>query len=203
MKIRSGFVSNSSSSSFVVERGNNISASELKLFITPEQEEILLKFGFRKTYIRSPYQVPCTEEEWKKVQKEFDKLSKKKLTKKDYAKYKKSNISADEADKIEKNFTELYTLCYDVSCNQDEVIRFLIKNKIRFEASVHYSHYTYMYFPEEDKLIIATNFGNIISMYTSDIDLYVDNKFKKNRVEIKTGKEYLKYTDWWDKIGTY
>ena len=51
-----------------------------------------------------------------------------------------------------------------------------------------------MYFPEEDKLITASNFGNIILMYTTNLDLYTDGQ----PVTIKTGKQYLEETEWLD-----
>lgn len=160
--------------------------------ITPVQEKALLKFGFRKTYIYSPYQVPYMGEGWKEAEKKFKKYSKKKTTQREYTQYKKMSMSKAAVDRMNNRLRKSYTLCYSVSCNEDEVLRFLIKNKIPFEANTHYDHYTYIYFPGEDKLVIATNFGNIVSMYG------VDDTLAGKPVTIKTGEQFLKDTAWWD-----
>ena len=50
MKIRNGFVSNSSTSSFLVVRIDSIFNKPTKIFITKEEEKLLVKFGFKKVY---------------------------------------------------------------------------------------------------------------------------------------------------------
>jgi len=98
MKTRNGFVSNSSSSSFIIINEGAFS---------PEIVNLLSDFGFESKCEIKEY------EEW--------------------------------------------TL--DVTCNQEDVIEFLIKNKISFEASVHYDHEIMMYNGITDELRIAQNFG--------------------------------------------
>ena len=195
MKTRNGFVSNSSSSSFVVEKMNRLDM-KAGARITPAQEKALLKFGFRKTYVYSPYLVPFTGEGWKDLEKKFKKISEKKPTQKEYAQYKKMRMSKTAVDRMNNRLRRSYTLCYSVACNEDEVIRFLIKNKIPFEANTHYDQYTYLYFPDKDRLVIAVNFGNMVSMYKSDIDAYANGKTGEKAVKVITGEQYLKDTSW-------
>ena len=54
---------------------------------------------------------------------------------------------------------ECYSYGYKVVCNQDEVIEFLIKNRISFTANAHYDHECYVYTGETDGLVIAQNYG--------------------------------------------
>lgn len=118
MKSRHGFVSNSSSSSFVVERVGDLWKKTPKILLTEDQENLLEEFGFNcdtKNDEEFPYRV------WK----------------------------------------------YDIICNQDDAIAFLVENKITFQATIHYGHYTYIYSPENDKLFIFTNYGEIAGMYHS------------------------------------
>jgi integrase len=55
MKIRKGFVSNSSSSSFIIERVNF--GDSKKLLISKDVEKKIKKFGFEKTFACTPYQI--------------------------------------------------------------------------------------------------------------------------------------------------
>ena len=72
MKIRSGFVSNSSSSSFIIRRHKHLDAED-RLTLTPAQEKKLEEYGFRKTCAYCSDQVPpfwdnvAWEEEEKKI----------------------------------------------------------------------------------------------------------------------------------------
>lgn len=127
MKIRNGFVSNSSSSSFLVKRekarwipypGEESTGRVMEVYdviLTPEQENALSEFGFMKS------------KHW-----------------------------LDE---------ERLEYSYEVSCNQDCIAKFLIKNKIPFTASVHYGHYTWFWNGSDENIICFVNYGEIYSTY--------------------------------------
>jgi hypothetical protein len=111
MKIRNGFVSNSSSSSFVVKyRDSNWVSKkdgEHKFLLTKKQLNTLKKYGFKYSSLNNPYFVGTVIEKKKPNLKSFDKW-----------------------DDI--------NLTYDLTCNQDDVIYFLLTNKIPFVALCHY-----------------------------------------------------------------
>ena len=140
MKTRNGFVSNSSSSSFVVRRCFGI--SEGIVATTSDQNKLLEKYGFRKTFAHAPEQVPAfhDEKEWKKE-----------------AKFLK-----------DKDFKDRYNYGYEVVCNQDEVIEFLVKNRISFVASCHYGHETVVYDSKTNVLYFGENYGRQMECYGVD-----------------------------------
>lgn len=107
MKNRHGFVSNSSSSSFVVKYRQNswVGPDESKqtYFLSKEQLKKLKKYGFVYNKSINPY-------------------------------------FSDEKEKTLKCFGKWdnVNLSYSVICNQDDVIYFLLKEKIPFVALCHY-----------------------------------------------------------------
>ena len=127
MKIRNGFVSNSSSSSFVV--------------IVDENRLDLDGKG---------YGTIATEEDIKKL--------------------KEYGFSSSHSLNIKKE------LRYYVSCNQDFVLYFLMKNNIPFKAFVHYDHEFYTYKKDSDYMLKAHNFGKELEMYGEDNLYYVSDK---------------------------
>jgi len=131
MKIRNGFVSNSSSSSFLMLRKNSFIHKHSKRIITAKEEKILTKFGFKKVSCFRSDQVP--------------------------------DLSCDL--NIEKNDIENYSLGYRVDCNQDDVIYFLLKNNIPFEATCRYGDETIIYLKGEKNFLIFQNYGNRFSGY--------------------------------------
>lgn len=149
MKCRIGFVSNSSSSSFVVINRKtgcnwNKNKPESIILLTDEQVKSLEDFGFKKSA-----NVNLNV---------YDSIG---LI--DY-----NNIPFDDNEVLE---TENYV--YNITCNEDYVIYFLLLNKISFKAKEHYGYYTLFYDSNDDYFIRATDFGAIISM-----DGYKD--FKKH-----------------------
>lgn len=166
MKIRSGFVSNSSSSSFIVRRTVPITLDD-KIVLTPKQEKALEDFGFRKTFAFTPEQVPAfhDDEEWKKERTLLRR----------------------------KEFRNRFNYGYEVTCNQDEVITFLIENGIPFVGTCHYGHETVIYSAKDDKVYIGTNFGDIMTTYGTGNDViqeFLDER--RAPVVVMSGKEWLK-----------
>ena len=65
---------------------------------------------------------------------------------------------------------------YSVSCNQDDVIELLLKEKISFKAECHYGHYHVFYDKDKNVVIEAYNYGCEADTYGIDHILeYVDN----------------------------
>ena len=132
MKIRSGFVSNSSSSSFVVQIKKTLfdSIKEDKGIYTniiadEESIPILKEYGFSYSMTRSPFDRP----------------------------------------EVEDNEDLMCYMHYNVTCNQEEVIEFLVKNNVPFKASCHYGHYFVMFKKDDDQILEAYNFGKEMDMY--------------------------------------
>jgi len=151
MKIRNGFVSNSSSSSFIVNRIDW--SNQNKLVLSKEESKLLEDYGFKPSWTSYPDQ-------------EHDLASK------------------------EENFVTYY---YSTLCNEDNELNFLIKNKISFQASCHYDHYTVIYDRKEDKIVSIKNFGHLYLMG----DKYFNEKDRTfkiiSREDWLAGKEYYTF----------
>lgn len=162
MKTRNGFVSNSSSSSFVVRRSDFY----LNKIITSKKDEKKLEsYGFRKTLAHTPSQVPSFHDNklWKK--------------------------EASNVENVKDEVMFGYNYGYEVTCNQDDVIQFLIKNKISFIGTCHYGHETVMYKSDTDTFVTAINFGEMLSMH--DVENLKEETNRKPYTII-SGKEWLK-----------
>ena len=156
MKIRNGFVSNSSSSSFIVKIKKD-SLDDLLL----KSNEILIN----KTDIR-------------KLEKYGFKKNDSDLEFSYYSFVTQKNPNSDAK-----------YLKYYVTCNQDDVLIFLLKNNIPFKAGCNYDTDYYEYKRSNDYILYAHNFGIEIEMYG---DEHVD--FRKNQPTVQklNVKEFLK-----------
>ena len=115
MKIRKGFVSNSSSSSFLVSYKN----FDDEVILSQRDYDTLRKGGF--------------------------KLS------------KKTNVS--DYRYIREDEDNPVSLEYDISCNQDDVVYFLLYHDISFMASCHYDDYMLFYEKGTDYVVWLENHG--------------------------------------------
>jgi hypothetical protein len=173
MKTRLSFVSNSSTTSFVVKRYSEIYSKSVKNTfkfkrnLTPKQEEKLLKFGFKKNYYFYPHHVERT----------FDK---------------------DSGIELKKTEDKYLNFGYYVICNEDEVFEFLIKNRISFTSSHHYNHESIVYDGKTDRMIIAQNLGRQLLMSgDKPFEFGINNEGLsgeklKEAIVRTTGKEYIK-----------
>ena len=133
MKIRNGFVSNSSSSSFVVmikEEHPALRTGKDAFLADSRDVKKLKNFGFQESNAISPFDI--------------------------------------NQDLTFEGYDGPLSMHYYVTCNQDEVIYFLVKNNIPFKASCHYDHYFVSYQKDTDYILEAYNFGQEICMYGED-----------------------------------
>lgn len=137
MKVRNGFVSNSSSASFVVvvmEFSWETKSCERK--ISEEQEQKLLGLGFQYTKGYPPYLLRNPGE----------------------------RVVCSPKDFAEK---EDISLCFDVTCNEDEVTEVLFRNKIPFMAMIQNGDFLQVYDGKSDFYEIFTDYVNHFLTYRS------------------------------------
>jgi len=122
MKVRNGFVSNSSSSSFVVPLRKFFweEGADKDLLLTQEEIDKLIAYGFR------------------------------------YSRYHIASAISSGVDwrYVESDGEPPRALVCNFSCNQDEVIAFLVKNNIPFSSSEHYGH-VQSFFRRGDKSVLV------------------------------------------------
>lgn len=143
MKTRNGFVSNSSSSSFIVHHKrwiNKLDPDKRKeVLLSKEVIQKLVDYGFKKTWVSHPSAI-VNSDFWSEKSKYW----------------KVANKYDDEN----------YGYC--VTCNEWEVIQWLIKNDIGFIASGHYGHVTYLFHSGDKYLMVFQNYGLAIETYSYD-----------------------------------
>lgn len=169
MKIRNGFVSNSSSSSFIVKSKRYDWTAKVYIdIISGDDIKKLLSFGFWWTDIDR-----ASEMESLNHGQEYD--------------YKKDK--------------ETESLGYRVTCNEEDVIYFLVKNDIPFSASCHYGHYSVFYDKNKKEIFYADNYGLSLEMYNwsgenmRDMDFNFYSRFSNSSPIIQSREEYLKGID--------
>ena len=139
MKTRNGFVSNSSSSSFVVKYKkmsyDAIAKKPVETFLLNEHEvKLLQEQDFTLSNLTHPSHVETSQEKW-----------------------------APGGVKVKDN--QDITLIKSVSCNQDEEMDFLVAHNIPFIANVHYGH-QHVFFERDGKYVyILQNYGDEAETY--------------------------------------
>lgn len=162
MKIRNGFVSNGSSSSFIVEVDKfNYETKKRERVISESQENFLVGNSWKYTHIRSPSSL---------------------LT---IANYENGIPDCDPKDG-DANFFGA-NLGYWVACNEDEVIDMLTKERIPFIASCHYGHYTVIF--DGKVMYELQNYGHHAEMYGIDIFERWGNDIPKEAITKVTFEE--------------
>jgi len=164
MKIRTGFVSNSSSSSFIVEI----------------REWAFMKSGYKKG---DPPYIKIVDAETRKKLRKYGFI---------FTDDRLRDLDTNNVAKKSKEPRQATFMGYHVTCNQEDTIQFLIKNKISFNANIHYGHRSMMYDGKTDELIYATNFGDILTMYGKELFLEEAGESENKKYVIGTGKQYLK-----------
>lgn len=166
MKSRGFLVSNSSSSSFLINLYDEKDFLHPRRILSTEQEGELIKYGFRPSYTRLSYHLQAQHIE------EYE-----------------EKISPPEG----KEELEPYLLGYSISCNQDNVILFLCRRGIPFIASCHSGHETVVYQGGEDLLVIQ-NPGNFAEFYWSNSRLDEIEKMARQTkcVTRRSWRDYIK-----------
>jgi len=155
MKIRQGFVSNSSSSSFLVFHINNAMVDvKVKPFLTSDEIELLKENGFKETGLNSATLVDvCHDNDVYKI------------------------IYDDDGTPVRVNFAK------SVLCNENDEIGFLVYHNIAFIATCHYGHYTVLYQKDSKNVRYFNNLGDQIDMYFKDADFESPDYMLKHTLE--------------------
>jgi len=159
MKLRNGFVSNSSTASFIVKYKEFDCVKRKRVILQPKEVvDKLKKFGFRKGKFYTAMQV--------------------------------TGLKSDP--RYDVKASDDYNYVYDNMCNEDEVIDFLLENKIPFDASLQYDQY-FMRYDGKNKIISATNFGIKFDMYGDLLqfkkELELDDDVPMRRMTVKQYKK--------------
>lgn len=158
MKHRYGFVSNSSSSSFLVK---NWDVFDQKKILSEEDEQKLIEFGFKPVQTHNSMAVACAD--WK------------------------MESLAPDAEEEEPALS----YGYNVSCNQSDVIEWLVSHEIPFEALCHYGHHSVIF--DGENVYTIPNFGIEAEMHgVEDLDFYFQKgpirQFIENCIHLLMGR---------------
>lgn len=173
MKLRSGFVSNSSTASFIVKTKSDdvdkLFHEEAEMVaLAPEKIRLLKKCGFKYTNVYNPFMRAL------------------------YVDY----MDGDKKAKTEEEETPF--LFYWIDCNQEYIAQFLVANDIPFKAAVHYGHELYSYEQGDDYIYILYNYGIEYFQHPKEIveEIKTSKKWRKFvPFEKIDKKEFLKDYD--------
>ncbi len=162
MKIRLGFISNSSTASFIVKTRptewdvtlENMGEEDIAIMtLSQDKIDLLKKCGFVPTKEENPFRKDLNEN-----------LG-------DY------DVKADTDDDA--------LLGFWMTCNHLDVIEFLIANDIPFKASVHYGENLYSYDPEDGYVYILSNFGIEYMRNPKELEEAINNSTEGSWPNIK------------------
>lgn len=194
MKIRTGFVSNSSSSSFVVRFKTLYREDFQKQLEDVENQNLfadrsvvrkLKRNGFQWVKEDDPLRIEISPIPFEKFV-ETDLVLRaafQECIKRSERINKKHNWGSPTWEssfyKFERHFKN--TLAKQVACNEDEVITFLLKNNVPFTAATHYGHWVYIYEKDSPYMIRLPVYASKVLMYGDYEE--VKRAFKKDRVK--------------------
>jgi hypothetical protein len=162
MKIRNGFVSNSSSSSFVVsvkEDGLDywVAPGKAKPLLTPRQIKALKRMGFQ--YCEHTYASRVEQTDVLEV-------------------YPEARDS--------KTATMMYL---SVVCNQSDIVEKLVLHEIPFIASCQYGHETVVWRKDDEYVYVLPNLGVEYETYHDMPELLKAKPLKIRKVSVKSINE--------------
>jgi len=155
MKIRTGFVSNSSSSSFIVyykDYLESIGKKKAQPGLSKTKVKLLEDFGFWKTHVHYPDQIDFEEQRRRGLRPIEESIKE----------VEEGGIKPSK--EFIETYNDYYHYAYDVACNEWEVLEFLVKNHISFKSLCHYEHY-YIEYDGKQTVRVARNYGKEMMMY--------------------------------------
>ena len=171
MKTRNGFISNSSSSSFIVQAepspfyGSDYGKKWPKL--SKAKVKKLLDNGFWYSKVIDPFKIEFNDNSFEPGCGDGPSVPWWALN------------SPPKGD--DKKYNGVLLGKY-VSCNQHEVIDFLVKNKISFIASEHYGHNSLFYKAGEDFYTMIENTGTLFCQSIWPTEENIKDNFKPKEI---------------------
>lgn len=164
MKQRNSFVSNSSSSSFIVQVTPDNLAGETSITLSEEQIQTLKKYGFKYCYS------PCL------LQAEAGVLETCETIELAEERQKQEWEKRTELKTFEPEFSFYppHYMTYSVICNQDEIAEFLIQNNIPFNAICHYGSESWKWRPGWSYYKVTQNPGINLSFNESETEKHLN-----------------------------